>query len=144
MKMYSNTYINSRSSPWLRFHFSSVVPVRNHEPPQWYDIIHFEHKLSCFVFGFPKNSHTNEDVFLTYKPMIIPLVSQCGTPSQQFLAVPNIFYEKLFCGTSLILRTLLILGLLRISLASSLWLRMLHFRWGEGFFGRGLLPGVEG
>ena len=21
-------------------------PVRNHESPQWYDIVHFEHKLS--------------------------------------------------------------------------------------------------
>ena len=44
--------------------------VRNHESPQLYDIVHFENRLSwlCFellqkVFG---------DVFLTYKPMIIP------------------------------------------------------------------------
>ena len=27
--------------------------------------------------------HTNGDVFLTYKPMIIPLVSYYRTPSQQ-------------------------------------------------------------
>ena len=36
-----------------------------------------------FALGFPKRPHTNGDVFLTYKPMIIPLISQCGTPSQQ-------------------------------------------------------------
>ena len=36
-----------------------------------------------FAFGFPKRYPTNEDVFFTYEPMIIPLISQCGTPSQQ-------------------------------------------------------------
>ena len=36
-----------------------------------------------FAFGFPTRPHTNGDVFLTYKPMIIPLISQCGTPSEQ-------------------------------------------------------------
>ena len=32
-----------------------------------------------FVFGFPKRPHVNKYVFLTYKPMIIPLISQRGT-----------------------------------------------------------------
>ena len=36
-----------------------------------------------FAFGFSKRPHTNGDVFPTYKLMIIPLISQCGTPSQQ-------------------------------------------------------------
>ena len=36
-----------------------------------------------FAFGFPKGPHTYRDVFLTYKLMIIPLISQCGNPSQQ-------------------------------------------------------------
>ena len=31
-----------------------------------------------FIFGFPKRFHTNGDVFLTYKLMIIPLISRCG------------------------------------------------------------------
>ena len=32
---------------WLWYH------VRNHDSPQWYDIIHFEHKLSWLCFEFP-------------------------------------------------------------------------------------------
>ena len=36
-----------------------------------------------FTFGYPKMPHSNEDVFYTYKPMIIPLISRCGTPYQQ-------------------------------------------------------------
>ena len=43
-----------------------------------------------FAFGFPKIPHTNGDLFLTYKPMIIPLISQCATPSQQ--SSPKIKY----------------------------------------------------
>ena len=46
---------------WLWYH------VRNHKPPQWYDVVHFD----------------NRDIFLTYKPTIIFLISQCGTPHQQ-------------------------------------------------------------
>ena len=37
-----------------------------------------------FAFCFPKWSHTNGDVFITYKPMIIPLISQCGIFSEHF------------------------------------------------------------
>ena len=37
-----------------------------------------------FAFSFPKWSHTDGDVFITYKPMIIPLISQCGIFSEQF------------------------------------------------------------
>ena len=36
-----------------------------------------------FALGFSKRPHINGDVFLTYKLMIIPLISECGTPSQQ-------------------------------------------------------------
>ena len=36
-----------------------------------------------FAFGFPKMARTNEDVFLTYKPMINTLISQRETPFQQ-------------------------------------------------------------
>ena len=50
---------------WLWCH------VRNHDSPQWYDIVHFEHKLSWLYFWFPKRPHINGDVFLTYKPIII-------------------------------------------------------------------------
>ena len=32
-----------------------------------------------FALGFPKGPHTSGDVFLTYKSMIILLISQCGT-----------------------------------------------------------------
>ena len=32
-----------------------------------------------FALGFPKRPPTNEDVFLTYKPMIIPEISQMTT-----------------------------------------------------------------
>ena len=42
-----------------------------------------------FAFGFPERPHTNGDVFLTYKPMIIPLISHCRTPSQQSSANKN-------------------------------------------------------
>ena len=57
--------------------------VRNHDSPQWYDIVYFEHKLSwlCFelpqkasfhlsissrgfLLSFPKRPHSNGDVFL--------------------------------------------------------------------------------
>ena len=27
-----------------------------HDSPQWYDIVHFEHKLSWLCFGLPKNA----------------------------------------------------------------------------------------
>ena len=57
---------------WLWYH------VRNHNSPHWYGIVHFEHKL-----GLPQKPHSNRDVFLTYKPMIIPQINQCETPSQQ-------------------------------------------------------------
>jgi len=43
-----------------------------------------------FAFGFSKKPYTNADVFLTYKPMIIPSISQRGTPSQQ--SSPRIKY----------------------------------------------------
>ena len=33
-----------------------------------------------FVFGFPKRSRTNRDVFLPYKSMINPLISRYETP----------------------------------------------------------------
>ena len=59
----------------------------NHNPPQWYDIVHFQHKLSSFAFGFPKRPRTNGDVFLTYKPMINPLISRCGTPPPTILNI---------------------------------------------------------
>ena len=68
-----NTLLHS----YLDFFYLIVANVRNHGPPQWYDIVH------DFVLGFPKGSHTDRDVFLTYKPMIISLISHCGTPSQQ-------------------------------------------------------------
>ena len=29
--------------------------------PQWYDIVHFEHKLSWLCFGLPKRPHSNGD-----------------------------------------------------------------------------------
>ena len=45
-----------------------MYDVRNHEPPQWYDIV----SSHGFALGFPEKPHTNGDVFLTYKPMIIP------------------------------------------------------------------------
>ena len=60
------TFDIAKLRAWLWYH------VRNHESPQWYDIIHFEYKLSWFCFGLPRRSCTNEDVFLTYKSMIIP------------------------------------------------------------------------
>ena len=43
-----------------------------HDSPQWYDIVHFEHKLSWLCFVLSKRPHPIELVFLTYKPMIIP------------------------------------------------------------------------
>ena len=52
-----------------------------------------------FAFGFLKRPRTNRDVFLTYKPMIIPLISQCGTPSQQsstLYAYPICHVSKLY------------------------------------------------
>ena len=44
------------------------------------DMIRFTLSISFhdFIFGFPKRFHTNGDVFLTYKLMIIPLISRCG------------------------------------------------------------------
>ena len=36
-----------------------------------------------FTFGFPKRPHTSGDVFLTYKLMIILLISKCGPPTLQ-------------------------------------------------------------
>ena len=33
---------------WLKYY------VRDHEPPQWYDIVHFEPKLLSFWFWFPQ------------------------------------------------------------------------------------------
>ena len=69
----------------MNLYFNSIARtmVRNHERSQWYDIVHFEHKLSWFCFWFPERPPTNGDVFLTYKLMIVPLINQCGTPSQQ-------------------------------------------------------------
>ena len=46
------------------------------------DMILYKLSISShgFTFGFPEKPRTNGDVFLTYKPMINPLISQCGTP----------------------------------------------------------------
>ena len=33
-----------------------MVDVRNHDSPQWYDIVHFEHKLSWLCFGLPQKA----------------------------------------------------------------------------------------
>ena len=52
--------------------------VRNHEPPQLYDIVYFEQKLSWLLFFSPKVLVPMEIVFLTYKLMIILLISQVG------------------------------------------------------------------
>ena len=58
--------------------------VRNHDPPQWYDIVLFEHKLSWLCFWFPqKASYQWRFILFTYKPMIIFLISRGGTPHQQ-------------------------------------------------------------
>ena len=35
-----------------------------HDSPQWYDIIHFEHKLSWLYFRLSKKSHTNGENIL--------------------------------------------------------------------------------
>ena len=51
-------------------------------------------KFHGFTFGFPKMPHTNGDVFLTYKFVIILLISQRGTRSQQLfdLKFPIMFF----------------------------------------------------
>ena len=41
-----------------------------------------------FAFGFSKRPRTNEDVFFTYKLMIILLNSRGGTPAQQSSTIP--------------------------------------------------------
>ena len=37
----------------------SDTMLDEHDSPQWYDIVHFEHKLSWLCFGFLKRPHTN-------------------------------------------------------------------------------------
>ena len=53
----------------------------HHISPHWYNIVHFEPKSSwiCFFGLYPKRLHTNGDIVYTYKYMIIPTSSQCGT-----------------------------------------------------------------
>ena len=40
----------------------SDTMLDEHNSLQWYDVVHFEHKLSWLCFGLPqKASHTNGD-----------------------------------------------------------------------------------
>ena len=48
-----------------------VLLVRNQGSSQWYDIVHFEHKLSWLGFGFPQKASHQWRYILAYKPMII-------------------------------------------------------------------------
>jgi len=41
-----------------------------------------------FPFGFPKIPHTNGDVLFTYKSMINPFISRCGTHLPMILNNP--------------------------------------------------------
>ena len=50
----------------------------NHESPQWFI------SSRDFVFCFYEMSHTNRDVFLTYKSMIIPLI----------MGLPNVYVDR--------------------------------------------------
>ena len=53
--------------------------LRNHGSPQWHDIVHFEYKLSWLCFWFFLNASYHGDN-ITWRTMIFPLTSQCGTP----------------------------------------------------------------
>ena len=81
-----------------------LIYVRNHEPQQWYDIVHFEHKFSCLCFlASPKGLLPMEIVFFTYKLMIFLLISQCGTTPlnnpQQYIQQRVAFDQNLFYST---------------------------------------------
>ena len=39
---------------------SLLIMLDKYDTPQWYDIVHFEHKLSWHCFGLPQMPHTNE------------------------------------------------------------------------------------
>jgi len=43
---------------------------RAHDPPQLYDIVHFEHKLSRLGFEPPQNVSYHGCIFFTYKPLL--------------------------------------------------------------------------
>ena len=53
-----------KKGPQLSHGTTWKLLLDEHYSPQWYDIVHFEHKLSW-------RPHTNEEIF-DYKPMIIP------------------------------------------------------------------------
>ena len=66
---------------FICFWKEGVGYVRNHDSLQWYDIIHFEHKLPYFAFSFPKKPHVDEDVFLV-NPWSFPKLANVGlTPN---------------------------------------------------------------
>ena len=46
-----------------------------------------------FVFCLLKRPHINEDVFLTYKLTINPLVSRCGTPLPTILPLNKVHHR---------------------------------------------------
>ena len=51
--------LNRGSTPFLLESF-----VRHLRYPQWYDIVHFKHKLSWLCFGLPQKSSTNGESIL--------------------------------------------------------------------------------
>ena len=41
---------------WLSLGHDSDTMLDEHDSPHWYDIVHFEHKLSWLCFGLPQKA----------------------------------------------------------------------------------------
>ena len=58
LKCKSNPIPSSNPDPFSPFVnlFNDIPLLDEHDSPQWYDIVHFEHKLSWLCFGFPQKA----------------------------------------------------------------------------------------
>ena len=61
--------------------FYGMNHVRNHRSPQWYDIVHFEHKLSWLCFRLPqKVSYQWRCISLLINSGSFPKLANVGLP----------------------------------------------------------------
>ena len=85
-----------------------IMHVRNHDSPQWYDIVHFKHKLSWLCFGLSKRrlcfglskrrSYEWRCITFIYKPMIIPSVYDSAHCTCQFWYEFVALFNELWFG----------------------------------------------
>ena len=75
---------------WLSLEHDSDTMLIEHDSPQWYDIVHFEHKLSWLCFGLPQKP--------SYRWRQYSLIINGGT----FIQHPQVVIPYLFLHISIV------------------------------------------